>query len=143
MNLKNEMLQEEPTKNHLLKSSISRREFLFAGTGLAAFGAVVLSSCRKVAEVSDIEKLGTKRGEASFQGEIRNFNPDMLYRRLGRTNLMVSAVSFGGAFHYGPGALKEATEIQRIFDKSLELGINYGEISSRYSKLGKVRRFDR
>jgi len=126
MNLTNEISQEKPIKNHLLKASISRREFLFAGTGLATFGAAVLSSCGKSVKVSEIEK----------EGDIRNFNPDMLYRRLGRTNLMVSAVSFGGAFHYGPDALKDTAEIQRIFDKSLELGINYFDTSPDYGTEG-------
>jgi len=114
MNLKNE--------SRLLKASISRREFLLTSTGLVTLGTAVLSSCKKSVKVSEIEK----------QGEIRNFNQEMRYRRLGRTNLMVSVVSFGGAFHYGPGALKETSEIQRIFDKSIELGVNYFDTSPDY-----------
>lgn len=121
MNLKNEVAPEKAIENPLLKIPISRREFLLAGTG-AAFGASVIASCTKTVKVSEIEK----------QGEIRNFNPNMHYRRLGRTNLMVSAVSFGGAFHYGPGALTDTAEIQQIFDKSLELGINYFDTSPDY-----------
>ena len=128
MNLKNEVLQEKLKKEHLLKASISRREFLLASIGLAASGAAVLSSYGKALEDATpaIEK----------PGEVRNFNQDMLYRRLGRTNLMVSEVSFGGAFHYGPGALKDTAEIQRVFDKSLELGINYFDTSPDYGTEG-------
>lgn len=123
MNLKNEVSQEKLIKEYLLKASISRREFLLASIGVAS-GVTALSSYGKAIEdaTSAIEK----------SGEVRNFNQDMLYRRLGRTNLMVSEVSFGGAFHYGPGALKDTAEIQHVFDKSLELGINYFDTSPDY-----------
>ncbi len=128
MKSRNEVSQEE-VKEHLLKAYISRREFILASVGLAISGTTVLSSYGKDAKedvAPEIEKTG----------EIRNFNHDMLYRRLGRTNLMVSEVSFGGAFHYGPGALKDTAQIQRVFDKALELGINYFDTSPDYGTEG-------
>ena len=125
MNLKNEDLQEEKIKENLLKTTISRREFLLASIGLATSGIAALSSYGKAVKAS-IEP------EVHKPVEIRNPNPDMLYRRLGRTNMMVSVVSFGGAFHYGPGALKDTAEIQRVFDKSIELGVNYFDTSPDY-----------
>jgi aryl-alcohol dehydrogenase-like predicted oxidoreductase len=129
MNLKDEILQEEQIKENLLETSISRREFLIASLGLVLSGKAVLSSYgenAKPATATEIQK----------SGEIRNPNPDMRYRRLGRTNFMVSAVSFGGAFHYGPNALKDTGEIHRILDKSLDLGVNYFDTSPDYGTEG-------
>jgi len=125
MKLRNEVSQEERIKEHLLKAAISRREFLIAGMGLVASGTAALSSYGK-----DIKEDVTPAIEKP--GEFRNFNQNMLYRRLGRTNLMVSEVSFGGAFHYGPGAIKDTAEIQKMFDKALELGISYFDTSPDY-----------
>lgn len=125
MNTKNNDSQKEQIPEYPLNTPISRREFLIIGAGLATSGIAAFSSHTKVAEAQ--AELETERS-----GEFRNINPDMLYRRLGRTNLMVSEVSFGGAFHYGPAALKDTTEINRIFDKSLELGINYFDTSPDY-----------
>ena len=107
MNLKDEVSQEEPIKEHVWEAPISRREFLIVSTWLAASGTAILSSYGKTA------KAGTATA-IEEPVEVRNPSQDMLYRRLGRTNLMVSAVSFGGAFHYGPGALKDTSEIQRV-----------------------------
>jgi len=121
MDLKDSSLQKETIKNNFL-TSINRREFLLTG-GLFALGATVLSSCKKYMQAPDNE----------LSGEKRNFNSDMQYRRLGRTNLIVSAIGFGGAMCYGPGALKDEMEIQRILDKALELGINYFDTSPDYN----------
>ena len=129
MNLRDEDSQEELTNGRPWEVSISRREFLLVSIGLAASSAAALSSYGKVVK-ADTEPASEK------PGEMRNPNQNMLYRRLGRTNLMVSAVSFGGAFHYGPGALKDRSEIQRVFDKSLELGINYFDTSPDYGTEG-------
>lgn len=125
MNLKNESAQGESVNNRLLKTPISRREFLLTSTGFVV-GTAVLSSCKKAVKLSTMEK----------QGEIRNFNQEMRYRRLGRTNLLVSAVGFGGAFHYGPNALKDTAAIQRVFDRALELGLNYFDTSPDYGTEG-------
>jgi len=43
MNLRNEVSQEKLIKEHLLKASISRREFLLASIGLVASGVAALS----------------------------------------------------------------------------------------------------
>ena len=129
MNLKDEVSQEKLIKERILKDPISRREFLLAGIWLVTSGAAILSSYGK-----DVETGATPAIEKP--GEVRNFNQNMLYRRLGRTNLMVSEVSFGGAFHYGPGALKDTAEIQQVFDKSLELGLNYFDTSPDYGTEG-------
>ncbi|MFC1713907.1 aldo/keto reductase [Candidatus Poribacteria bacterium] len=129
MNLRDKDSQEKLTNERLWEASISRREFLRVSIGLAASSTAALSSYGKVVK-ADTASANEK------PGEIRNSNQNMLYRRLGRTNLMVSAVSFGGAFHYGPGALKDTAEIQRVFDKSLELGINYFDTSPDYGTEG-------
>lgn len=129
MNLRDKDSQEKLTNERLLEAPINRREFLLVSAGLAASGAVAPSFYGKVVK-ADTAPVSEK------PCEIRNSNQDMLYRRLGRTNLMVSAVSFGGAFHYGPGALKDTAEIQRMFDKSLELGINYFDTSPDYGTEG-------
>jgi len=120
MKLKNEVSQDERANEYLLKSFISRKEFILAIAGLAISGNVLSSYGEAITPVTEKAV------------EIRNFNNNMLYRRLGRTNLMVSEVSFGGAFHYGPGALKDILQIQQVFDKALELGINYFDTSPDY-----------
>ncbi|MDQ1316881.1 MAG: L-fuconolactonase, partial [Candidatus Poribacteria bacterium] len=61
MNLKNEVLQEEPIENR----SISRREFLFASIGMTTLGTAILSSCGKTVKVSEIERQSETRDSKS------------------------------------------------------------------------------
>jgi len=68
--------------------------------------------------------------------ERRNEHPDMRYRRLGKTNLMASALGFGGAYNDGPCALSDKKTINKMFDKALDLGINYFDTSPDYGTEG-------
>jgi len=61
----------------------SRRDFLAAGTVLATAAGGLAGVPARAAEPPDPRKT-------------RSYNPDMVYRRLGKTNLMVSAVCLGG-----------------------------------------------
>jgi aryl-alcohol dehydrogenase-like predicted oxidoreductase len=78
-------------------------------------------------------------GEAFDTSKILNYNPNMEYRRLGKTNLMVSAVCLGG--HSGSND-KERYE---VVSRCIDIGINYidactdGEVM-RDSKALKGRR---
>jgi len=106
-------------------ASINRREFILSiGACLSSATAFVASNANSV-ETTAQSKL-----------ERRNENSDMRYRRLGKTNLMVSAISLGGAYHYGPGALSDQETIHKMFDKALELGINYFDTSPDYGTEG-------
>ena len=129
MNSRDKDSQEKLTNKRLWDTDISRREFLLSSIGLAASGTAALSFYEKTARADTAT-------ESEKPAEIRNPNQNMSYRRFGRTHLMVSAVSFGGAFHYGPGALKDTSEIQRLLDKSLESGINYFDTSPDYGTEG-------
>jgi len=83
--------------------------------------------------------LHTVNGETLDTSKILNYNPNMEYRRLGKTNLMVSAVCLGG--HSGSND-KERYE---VVSRCIDIGINYidactdGEVM-RDSKALKGRR---
>lgn len=66
---------------------VTRRQFVQDSTVAAATLAAGLSAARIVAA-------GNPAGEDT--SKILNYNPDMEYRRLGKTGLMVSAVALGG-----------------------------------------------
>jgi len=66
---------------------VTRREFVRDGALAAAAVAVGLTPTYTV-QAGNPDKADT--------GKILNYNPDMEYRRCGRTNLMVSAVCMGG-----------------------------------------------
>src|SRR5512140_2430114 len=58
----------------------------------------------------------------------RSYNPNMEYRRLGRTNIMVSAVSIGGHrknIPYKPGTEEFKKNRRDVVYACLEHGINY------------------
>ncbi|MFC1765998.1 aldo/keto reductase [Planctomycetota bacterium] len=65
--------------------------------------------------------------------EYRNYQPDIMgYRRLGKTNLMVSELSLGGASAYGdggPSASSDPEAYRSIMQKLLDLGVNYFDTS--------------
>ena len=69
-------------------------------------------------------------GRAKSSSKILNYNPDMEYRRLGRTGLMVSAVSMGGHWKRVDTVL-EATgrtfeeNCHDIVGRCIDVGINY------------------
>jgi aryl-alcohol dehydrogenase-like predicted oxidoreductase len=67
--------------------NLNRREFVYEGA-LAAAGLAVGLTATKTVYAGNPAKEDT--------GKILNYNPDMEYRRCGKTNLMVSAVCMGG-----------------------------------------------
>ncbi len=110
---------------------VSRREFI-RDSAIAAAGAAV-----------GIGAVGGKNAQAGDKtvdtSKIINYNPNMEYRRQGKTNLMVSAVCLGG---HSDSDDKERYE---IVSRSIDAGINYidactgGEVR-RDSKALKGRR---
>ena len=63
--------------------------------------------------------------------EWRDRSPSMNYRRLGKTNIMISEISFGCALNYGcnPLGKKLNNTLRTLFAKALELGINFYDTS--------------
>lgn len=91
---------------------ITRRRFMHDGT-LATVGAatglgILASQPANASEQSPVDT-----------AKILNYNPDMEYRRHGKTGLMVSAVCLGG---HSRSKLQERTE---IVSRCIDAGINY------------------
>ena len=86
-------------------NEMNRRQFVY---GAAATAATVAAS------------LGlANASEPVNPSKILSYNPDMEYRRLGKTNLMVSAVGLGGH------SRSNDEERREIVSRCLEAGINY------------------
>lgn len=84
---------------------MTRREFMRDSATAAAGAAIALAGA---AEAKNIDT-----------SKILNYNPDMEYRRQGKTNLMVSAVCLGG---HSRSKQEERTE---IVSRCIDAGINY------------------
>jgi len=132
---------------------LTRRDFVRTGAVAAAGAAVALQGTARVA-AGNPAKVDTSK--------ILNYNPDMEYRRCGKTNLMVSAVCLGGhwkranevvpgLFEGGNwlGAKLDSPEFEKnrsgVVTRSIERGINYIDACTReevimYSKALKGRR---
>jgi aryl-alcohol dehydrogenase-like predicted oxidoreductase len=63
--------------------------------------------------------LDTASGETLDTSKILNYNPNMEYRRLGKTNLMVSAVGLGGH------SASNDEDRYEIVSRCIDIGINY------------------
>jgi aryl-alcohol dehydrogenase-like predicted oxidoreductase len=87
---------------------VTRRQFMRDGAMVAAGVAVGLGATSKSVKAAGVDT-----------SKILNYNPNMEYRRQGKTNLMVSAVCLGG--HSGSNQ-KERTE---IVSRAIDIGINY------------------
>ncbi len=105
---------------------ITRREFVGAG------------ACAVVAAQT-----------APDAAKTRSYNPDMEYRRLGRTGLMVSIVSLGGHWKripFKPGSEEFKKNRREVIYACLENGINYvdacsaGEVAVYAEALGPRRK---
>jgi predicted aldo/keto reductase-like oxidoreductase len=86
-------------------NDINRRQFVQGAAATAASVAAGLAAARA--------------GEPADTSKILSYNPDMEYRRLGKTNLMVSAVGLGGH------SRSNDEERREIVTRCLEAGINY------------------
>jgi predicted aldo/keto reductase-like oxidoreductase len=98
------------------KKKINRREFIQIAAASAAGTAGILSATSKYVQAEE------KPIEDS--SKILNYNPDMEYRRLGSTDLMVSAVAMGG--HTGDlGETELDKNRSAVINRCMEVGINY------------------
>lgn len=99
--------------NHL-----SRRQFVQTGTAAAAGAAMA-----KVANGAEADP--NDRGDPT---KTRSYNENMEYRRLGRTNLWLSAVSIGGHWKkipYGYNTDEFKKNRREVLAACLDHGINY------------------
>jgi aryl-alcohol dehydrogenase-like predicted oxidoreductase len=101
---------------------LSRRSFVKLA-GLAGAGALNAPLMAKQAYINQL----------AGPLEYRNHRPDLMsYRRLGKTNLMVSTLALGGASNYGnggPGATSDPSAYQAMMQRLLDLGINHFDTS--------------
>jgi len=90
----------------------SRRRFIRDAAMMAAGVAAGLST-------AGAPGLGAARADAVDTSKILNYNPNMEYRRQGKTNLMVSAVCLGGH------SSSDDKERYEIVSRCIDAGINY------------------
>jgi len=117
------------------KRKVTRRDFVRESTAAVATGAVLAGSFPK----ESFALFGSKKREIE---KTLNYNPNMRYRRMGKTGLWVSEVSFGGHWKNRQGgrywaifkndkvpddALKNR---EKAFAKAVELGFNYLDITT-------------
>ncbi len=117
----------------MTKNEISRRKFLKDSSMIGA-GMFLAAAGAKASEAKEM-KVDTSKTV--------NYNPRMGYRRLGKTNLMVSEVSLGGHWRNRGGGrywdrfdrdecpedvAKNRTD---VVSKCIECGINYLDITTR------------
>jgi len=86
---------------------VSRRKFVRDATIAAAGVAAGLAATTRAQETTP------------STSKILSYNPDMEYRRLGKTNIMVSAVCLGGH------SRSNQEQRQEIIYRAMEAGINY------------------
>jgi len=104
---------------------ITRRRFMRDGAVTAAGVAVALNA--------------PVAANADDTARILNYNPNMEYRRLGKTNFMVSAIGLGG--HSG----SDQEERNQVMARCLDIGINFidstgpGELHRDIAALGGKR----
>jgi aryl-alcohol dehydrogenase-like predicted oxidoreductase len=135
-----------------MPTRLTRRQFVRNGTALAATVASGLAPTKTV-------HAGNPTGEDT--SKILNYNPDMEYRRCGKTNLMISAAALGGHWKRvvkiiggdeAPGWMTEKIgrpEFEKnrleVVTRCIERGINYVDACCReeilaYAKALKGRR---
>jgi len=94
--------------------NLSRRTFIKGASITAAATVVAASGCNEQAKSPPSARL-----DASA---VRNFNPKMGYRRLGKTGLYISEISLGGHGAVGPDLEGNRAA---VLEKAAELGMNY------------------
>jgi aryl-alcohol dehydrogenase-like predicted oxidoreductase len=95
-------------------SQVTRREFLQNSAMVAAGAAIGLGATSQNVKAAKVDT-----------SKILNYNPNMEYRRQGKTNLMVSAVCLGG--HSG----SRDKERHEIVSRCIDVGINYIDACTR------------
>jgi len=105
---------------------VTRRQFV-RDSAIAAAGVVagLGAAAGQSAKGAAARALNTSR--------ILNYNPNMEYRRLGKTNVMVSAVSLGG--HSGAG--QETRD--KIVGRCLDIGMNFIDSTGRGELLRDIK----
>ena len=96
------------------KDKVTRREFVRDATGAAAGVAVGLSAAHAAPEQPAVKT--------------RSYNEKMEYRRLGKTGLMISAISIGGHWKKIPfrfGTKEFAKNRRDVLSACIDSGINY------------------
>ncbi|HID74433.1 MAG TPA: aldo/keto reductase [Planctomycetaceae bacterium] len=113
---------------------VTRRHFVKSSAGVAAAAAVAGA--------------GSSTAAAPDPTKTRSYNENMEYRRLGRTNLMLSAVSMGGHWKRIPfksGSEEFKKNRREVIAAALDHGINYidacwsGEVIAYAEALGDKR----
>jgi predicted aldo/keto reductase-like oxidoreductase len=110
----------------------TRREFV-CETATAMAGVGLVGTARKAAAAEE------KLAPGVDASKIRNYNPAMEYRRLGKTEQMVSAIGLGGH------SRSNDQERLAVINRCLEIGVNYidstggGELSRDLKALGNRR----
>ncbi len=119
-------------------NKFSRRDFL-RNTSLAAAGAAAGLTAGGCESTAGLSNTAIRDADTS---KILNYNPNMHYRRLGKTGLMVSEISFGGHSRNEKGGsmwFSLANEVvppdiarNRIetMSRAIELGMNYLDITT-------------
>ena len=102
---------------------VTRRDFM----GDSVKMAVGAAACLGAAGGPSVRAAGAAEADTS---KILNYNPNMEYRRLGKTGLMVSAVCLGG--HSGSNDQQR----REIVSRCIDVGINYIDACT----AGEVRR---
>ena len=99
---------------------LGRRDFLKRAAAMGAGLALGVTRRAKADEAS-----------AATSSERRNERPDVTYRRLGRTDLMVSALTFG--------SIKLGVDNLRVLDAAVEQGVNLVHTNMGYSGGKSIR----
>ncbi|MBC8372247.1 MAG: aldo/keto reductase [Planctomycetes bacterium] len=123
----------------MTKKRVSRREFVQDGAAAAAGAAFAAGAIGNVSGAAADSPDATKT---------RSYNENMEYRRLGRTGLMLSAVSMGGHWKKIPfkrGSDDFKKNRREVIHAALDHGVNYidacwsGEVATYAEALGNRR----
>ena len=104
----------------MTKDNVTRRDFVKTSAAIAA-GIPVASMSIKQANAAD-------KDAVIDVTKTRSYNPDMNYRRLGKTDMMISVVSLGGHWKqipYSYGSDDFYKNRAEVCDACMEHGINF------------------
>jgi predicted aldo/keto reductase-like oxidoreductase len=119
------------------KEPTTRREFVRDTAAAAAGIAIGLGGVAGLQAASDDR--GAPAGKSVDTAKILNFNPNMEYRRLGKTEQMVSVIGLGGH------SRSQDPQRHEVVNRCLDLGVNYidstgsGELLRDLKALGSRR----